>query len=157
MPARQRPLLATALGSVFLVAGSPAFAASYYSASSPLTAWDGGVAQAQGYGYMSVKNSTFLHNSTHHRDPRPGGDAAFHVTDYRFEVQTWDGKLVWHPYRGADRSAETTSSQWYDQADSYNYAENGEPNRGRMRAKVCENQSMSWDPCSDQPYQTFNL
>ena len=32
-----------------------------------------------------------------------------------------------------------------------------QPNRGRIRAKVCEDQSMSIDPCSDEPYQTFNL
>ncbi len=152
-----RPAFAAALTGGLLLAGSPAFAAAYYSKSSPLTAWEGGVAQAQAYGYMSVKDSTFLHNSTNHRDPRPGGDAAFHVTDYRFEVQTWEGKLVWHPYRGDDRSADTRLNEWFSQTDSYNYAQDGEPNRGRIRAKVCEDQAWSIDPCSDEPYQTFNL
>jgi hypothetical protein len=151
-----RALVLSAAVCGFSLWASPAQAGAYYSWSSPLTAWEDGDAQAQGYGYMSVKNSTWLHNSTHHRDPRPGGNGAFHVTDYNLEVYNSSEGWHWMNWFGEDESARTTDWRWYDQQDYRDYTMY-DANRGRIRAKVCEDQPHSPDPCSTRPYQTFGL
>lgn len=149
-------LLISTVACGFVLWGAPAHAAAYYSSSSPLTAWEDGAAQAQGYGWMNRKDHTWLYNDTRHRDPRPGGDAAFHVTDYDLEV--WNGQYgyQWKGFWYEDQSARTTSSSWYAQDDYYDYTSQA-PNRGRIRAKVCEDQNNSPDPCSTRPFQTFDL
>lgn len=140
----------------FSLWASPAQAGSYYSQSSPLTAYEDGVAQAEGYGYMSVKNSTWLFNSTYHRDARPGGNAAFHVTDYTLEIYNSTEGWHWMNWYGEDQSGRTTSSSYQHQDDYQQYTMHN-ADRGRIRAKVCEDQNNSPDPCSNRTYQTFGL
>lgn len=140
----------------FSLWASPAHASSYYSDDSPLKAWEDGKSQAEGYGYMSVKNSTYLRNSTHHRDPRPTGDPAFHVADYSVETYAAGEGWHWSFWFGQDQSKRTDDREWYDQRD-YNDYTGSNANRGRIRAKVCEDQNNSPDPCSRTPFQTFGL
>jgi hypothetical protein len=151
-----RHLLTSAVACGFVLWASPANAAAYYSASDPLTAWEDGRAQAQGYGYMTVHEYTYLRNHTYTRDPRPGGDSAFHVTDYSLEQYAQSYGWKWSSWRGEDQSSRTDSGYWEDQYDYYRYTDQ-EANRGRIRAKVCEDQGWSSDPCSAHTYQTFNL
>lgn len=156
LPRSTRHLLVSAVACGFLLWASPAQAGAYYSAYDPLIAWEDGKAQAQGHGYMKVHEYTYLRNHTYTRDPRPGGDSAFHVTDYSLEefVQNYGWK--WSHWGDEDESDRTKSGAWVDQYDYLRYTD-GNPNRGRIRAKVCEDQDWSSDPCSVRTYQTFNL
>lgn len=149
-------LAVSAIACGFVLWASPAHAASYYSASNPLTAWEDGKAQALGYGYMSVHNSTYLRNHTYTKDPRAGGDSAFHASDYNVEHHNWDGTVAWSGWYGEDQSPRTSSGSWIDDYDYQNYTDD-DALTGKIRAKVCEDQSNSFDPCSTRPVQTFNL
>lgn len=151
-----RHLLTSAVACGFVLWASPANAAAYYSATSPLIAWEDGDRQAEGHGYMKVHDFTYLRNHTYTRDPRPGGDSAFHVTDYSIEKFLVGEGTRWSTWGGEDESARTSSGSWADQYDYYRYTDEN-ADRGRIRAKVCEDQGWSSDPCSARTYQTFNL
>lgn len=145
----------SAIACGFVLWASPAQAGAYYSSSNPLTAWEDDKAQALGHGYMSVYESTHLRNHTYTKDPRPGGDAAFHSTEYQRETRHWDGSTSWSNWHGEDQSARTDSGLWRDEYDYYNYSLYNTVT-GRIRAKVCEDQANSPDPCSSRPTQTFS-
>ncbi len=129
-------------------AALPATAASYYSATSPLTAWQDGQAQAQMYGSFSISNLTYARNTTKHRDARPGGDAAYEETFYDW----YDSEGTFRTNVGTDTSEKTTSYSWYSQYDQHPL--HGCCTSVRMYTNVCEDHGV-WgkDPCSVRPTQ----
>lgn len=151
-----RHLLVSAVACCFVLYATPAQAGPYYSRDEPLTAREDGVAQAQGYGNMSVKEHTWLYNSNWRRDPRPGGSGIFHVTDWDVEIHNYAAGWHWRGWANEDKSGLSDSGQWRWQDDYFDYTSYS-ANRGRVRAKVCESQNNSFDPCSSRPYQTFGL
>lgn len=146
----------SAIACGFVLWASPAQAAAYYSSSNPLKAWEDGTAQALGHGYMSVYQSSHLRNHTYTKDPRPGGDPAFHTTEYNIEVRNWDSTTTWQGWKHEDQSVRTDSGRWRDEYDYQDYTI-WDSVTGRIRAKVCEDQANSPDPCSTRPVQTFGL
>lgn len=150
-------LLLTALtGLLFLITAPAALAASqnWYSRSSPLTAWEDGVAQALAYGTAYTKNGE-LKNHTYYRDPRPGGDKVYTETTYSYREPTPYGEQ-WGGQVGKDQSARTSSGDWVDQYDADDYSSR-KASQGRVHVKVCEDQAASPDACSRKPYFTFVL
>ncbi|MCZ4498098.1 MAG: hypothetical protein JWQ74_651 [Marmoricola sp.] len=142
---------AAAMTAVALAVAGPAVASSYYSASSPLNAYEDSHVQAQMFGSFSLENQAYLRNDTRHRDFKPGGDSAFERTEYRYDFSDSQGFV----YNTTDQSPKTTSSDWY-----YQYDHDGIPNdadAGRMLTQVCEDHGIYKDPCSVWPRQTFNF
>lgn len=148
-------VLSTAAAALTLAAG-PASAASYtwYSASSPLTAWENDARQALAFG-TSYQKDAFLKNHTNYKDPRPGGDDVYTETSYAYYKWCNDA-IQWCGEVGKDQSARDDSGYWVDQYDADDYTTRG-ADRGRVFSKVCEDQSNSFDPCSRKPYYTFSL
>lgn len=134
-----------------LAVAGPAAASAYYSASSPLKAYQDGVVQAQMYGRFSVEQLTYLRNDTTQRDARPGGDYVFERTEYWYDNAD-DGSFV---KRSTDQGPKTSSGTWYSQYDHDPF--DIEAGRGRMRTHICEDHGILPDPCSVWPQQTFNL
>lgn len=139
-----------ATGLLVMGAAFPVAAKAYYSASSPLTAWQDGVAQAQMYGSFSIANLTYARNNTKQRDPRPGGDYIYEETFYNW----YDASGTFRSDIGTDTSKKTNTSSWYAQYDQH-------PLHGccvtvRMYTNVCEDHGI-WrkDPCSLRPTQRF--
>jgi hypothetical protein len=130
---------------------APAVASSYYSASSPLIAYQDGVPQALMYGRFSLENLTYLRNRTNLRDPRPGGDAVFERTEYYYDYDDGDG---FRP-SGRDQSPKTKKNAWSAQYDHDQIPDEAE--RGKERTQVCEDHGFWPDPCSPWPFQIFNL
>jgi hypothetical protein len=127
----------------------------YYSASSPLNAYEDGVVQAQMYGRFSVENATYLRNDTTYRDPRPGGDAVFTRTHYLwFFSYGGEDPASWKD-GATDQGPKTTSKTWYSQYDHEVFDRRGE--KGRMRTQVCEDHGIFADPCSVWPQFTTDL
>jgi hypothetical protein len=137
-----------------LAVAAPADASKYFSAEDPLNAWENGVSQGQMYGRFFKEDLTYLRNNTWTRDPRPGGDAVYEQTDYQWFHDHAIGPDYWSPW-SSDQSATTDTGTWYSQYDHEAYEDGAK--QGRIRTKVCERQSFSPDPCSDQPTETFDL
>lgn len=148
-----RVLAAASMGLLAVGVAQPAFAftptTSYFSASSPLNAYDDGVVQAQMYGTFLVQDATYLRNNTNQRDPRPGGDSVFERTQFYFQV---DGN--WSRV-ATQQSEKTSTSSWYSQYDRLAFV--GAADKGRMRTQVCEDHGIWADPCSDWPMYTTDL
>jgi hypothetical protein len=142
-------LVATALG-----IASPAAASRYYSADDPLEAIEDGTAQAQMYGRFFKEELSYLRNDTNIRDPRPGGDSVYGQTNYSWYYVHAVGPDYWSG-SGQDQSPRTDSGSWYFQYDHEAFPEHA--SKGRMRAKVCEDQSWSPDPCSVDVTDIFNI
>ncbi|WP_408896444.1 hypothetical protein ACJ5H2_16160 [Nocardioides sp. R1-1] len=142
------PALTAAL--VVLGTAGPALAGSYYSASSPLKAYQDGVSQAESYGSFSIRNLSYARNDYHYRDARPGGDAAYVETFY-----DWYQGSTFVSNVGTDTSPKVTSSYWTASADQHQLY--GGANGVRIRTNVCEDHG-TWakDPCSIKPTQFFN-
>lgn len=151
-------LLVTALtGLLFLVTAPAALAASqnWYSASSPLTAWENDAKQALAYGTAYTKDG-YLKNHSYYKDPRSGGDSVYTETTYSFKESTPYGEQ-WGSQTGKDQSARDNSGYWVDQYDKYDYSGRATASWGRVHVKVCEDQNNSPDPCSTKPYFTFAI
>ena len=140
------------------VTTSPAMAADirYYSASSPLTVWQDGLAQAQMYGVFYVEQASYLRNSTWQRDPRPGGDSVYEETTYYWYEACWSGS----PDKGwcagnVDSGPKSNTSTWYSQYD--HDALQPAASDGRMSTHICEDHGI-WakDPCSINAIGTFH-
>jgi len=141
------PKAAVAAGLLVLGTALPATAAYYYySASSPLTAWQDGVAQAQMYGNFTIANLSYARNNTSQRDPRPGGDAVYEETFYNW----YDSTGAFRTDIGTDTGPKTDSSSWYSQYDEHPL--HGCCESVRMYTNICEDHGV-WlkDPCSIRP------
>jgi len=130
-------------------AATPAMAASYYSRTHPLKAYQDGTAQAEMYGTFSFDEHTYLRNDTVQRDPRPGGDAVFERTKYYYDYH--DGEN-WR-YSNTDQGPKTTSSSWYSQYDHDAFHDGAYS--GLMKTQVCEDHGIWRDPCSAWPQQSY--
>lgn len=153
------PLAAGTLGAAIFLASSPAAMAAsqdWNSRSSPLTAWDDSVRQALAYGTAYTKDGS-LKNHTNYKDPRPGGDYVYTQTDYDVYWPNFQGQYHWQGKFGTDQSARDRSGDWVDQYDADYYADINGVEKGRVFYKVCEDQAWSPDPCSLNPFITFNL
>jgi len=127
----------------------------YYSADSPLVAWDDGVAQAEMHGKFFVEEATYLRNNTNQRDPRPGGDKVFERTQYWFYVwDTYADKMKWKN-TDVDQGPKTDDGSWYFQYDHQEFKRGAD--KGRMRTQVCEDHGLFPDPCSSWPQWTTDL
>jgi hypothetical protein len=146
---------AAAMLAAGLMAPIPAGASTYFSSESPLNAWENGVSQGQMHGRFFKEEVTYLRNSTWTRDPRPGGDPVYEQTDYQWFHDHSIIPDAWTPWGDSDQSPTTTDGTWYKQYDHDPY--DGGASQGRIRTKVCERQSWSFDPCSDRPTETFAL
>jgi hypothetical protein len=149
-----RSLLPALLVAASLSLAAPATASKYFSQENPLNAWEDGVSQGQMYGRFFKEDLTYLRNNTWTRDPRPGGDAVYEQTDYQWYHDHAIGPDYWSPW-SSDQSPTTTDGTWYSQYDHEAYEDGAKD--GRIRTKVCERQSWSPDPCSDQPTEVFAL
>ncbi|KRA38348.1 MULTISPECIES: hypothetical protein [unclassified Nocardioides] len=150
-------LLSTAAAAATLAA-SPAVATSYnwYSASTPLTAWDGSPAVAQAYAYgTAYQKDGLLKNHTYYKDPRPTGQSVYTETSYSY-FKWCSAGIDWCAEEGKDQSARDNSGSWVNQYDADDYSDEG-ADRGRVHVKVCEDQNNSPDACSRKPYFTFSI
>lgn len=151
-------LLLTALtGLLFLVTAPSAMAASYnwYSSSNPLRVYDNDQLRGDAFGTSYQKNA-YLKNHTYYRDRRSNDNGVYTETNYSYYKVCPNGFLEWCPQVGEDQSARTQSGYWQDQYDADDYTTRN-ADRGRVHSKVCEDQDWSGDPCSRQPYFTFDL
>lgn len=140
-----------------LVAAPPALAATsydWYSNTSPLSVSEDGQLRGSAFGTAYQKNA-FLKNHTFYKDRRNNGNSVYTETTYSY-YKVCDGVLKWCGQVGKDQSARTSSADWQDQYDADDYSNRG-ADRGRVHAKVCEDQSWSPDPCSRKPYYSFLL
>jgi hypothetical protein len=149
-----RPLISAALVAGVLGVAAPATASKYFSEDRPLNAWEDGVSQAQLYGRFFREDLTYLRNNTNTRDPRPGGDPVYEQTNYGWYYVHAVGPDYWSS-GGEDQSPRRDSSEWYSQYDHEAFPEHA--SKGRIRAKVCEDQNWSPDPCSDEPTEVFDI
>jgi hypothetical protein len=147
-------LTSAALVALSIAAAAPAAASQYFSADDPLDVWEDGVSQGQMYGRFFKEELTYLRNNTWTRDPRPGGDSVYEQTDYSWYHVHAVGPDLWFD-GGSDQSARTSSSSWYSQYDHEAFQDGA--SKGRMKTKVCEDQSWSPDPCSVQPTEVFDI
>jgi hypothetical protein len=127
---------------VGLVGAAPAVATTWYSSSSPLSAYEGGVVQAQAYGNFYNENHTYARSSSTQKDPRPGGDSVYVQTQYQYYVDLFSSWVD-------DDKRQTTRTNvnvWKD----YYVRDPLRASRDRVRGimKVCEDQTASGDPCS---------
>jgi hypothetical protein len=130
----------------------PAAALTWYSAASPLTAYEGTVAQAQAYGNFYNYNSTYARSNSTQRDNRPGGDSIYVETTWYFLVQ--QGSLNLWTYDNKHQTARTSSSTW-----SAKYTQDPlriPHSQVRGAIVVCEDQFLSGDPCSATVIKTFS-
>jgi hypothetical protein len=133
-----------------LVAGPGASAGTWYSSSSPLTAYEGGVAQAQGHGNMYLKDHTYARNDSWQKDPRSGGDPVYVRTQWKY---FWEFTGVW-ANDDLKTTGRTSVNSWvffYDH-DALRFDRDGV----RMITKVCEDQTFQGDPCSVESGQSFS-
>ncbi|AIY18932.2 hypothetical protein KR76_23030 [Pimelobacter simplex] len=105
---------------------------------------------------MYTKNG-YVKNHTYYKDLAPGGNGVYTQTDYQYLVKKpSDGTVGWSLTFHQDQSARTTSSSWQDQYDSDDYTSRSQEGSVRVWYKVCEDQSMSPDACSRNPYIRVN-
>lgn len=150
------PILAAALGVLLVLAAPAANAITWYSRSSPLNAYEGGVVQAAAYGNFYNYNGSYARSQSYHRDVRAGGNAAYVDTDWYFYehgATCPQGGSCFLNFGGSE-SVRTTSSAW---KNSYvQKGLRGTADRARGQIHVCEQQAFSGDPCSAWVIRTFN-
>lgn len=135
--------------SIAPAANAVVFSENWYSRSSPLKA--DGDGQAAAYGTVYTKNA-YVKDHTYYRDLAPGGNGVYTETGYRYLVAAPGGGTTWDSTTWKDQSARTTSSTWQDQYDADDYTNRNHEGSVRVYYKVCEDQSMSPDACSRNPY-----
>jgi hypothetical protein len=148
-----RSLAVASVAAAVVGAGSPAMATWYYaSSSSPMRAMQDGASQAEGYGYGTKCCLDDIRNHKTFRDPRPGGDTAYHRSDWATYRGEWSG---WY---GEDRDG-TTSGSWQIADDYFQYTQQPGPvDQVKLRTYVCEDQRpLNPDPCSDKPQHTWGV
>jgi hypothetical protein len=147
-----RSLAVASIAAAVVGLGSPAMAWPYGTVASPLRAMQGGESQAEGYGYAEKCCFDDVRNHKTFRDPRPGGDEAYHRSDWSTH------RSEWSDWRASDRDG-TTSSSWQVADDYFNYIDTPDPiDAVKMRTYVCEDQRpFNPDPCSDKPQKQFNV
>ena len=84
-------LAVAVVGGLVGLVGPAASGVSWYSASSPLKAYEDGVVQAAAYGNFYNYQSTYARSSSNHRVVRAGGNAAYVDTDFYFWLPCTDG------------------------------------------------------------------
>lgn len=145
-------LAVAVVGGLVGLVGPAASGVSWYSASSPLKAYEDGVVQAAAYGNFYNYQNTYARSSSNHRDVRAGGNAAYVDTDFYFWLPCTDGNTC-YKYVAGKESPRTTSSAWLS---SYRQEGlNGSSDKARGRMHVCEDQNNSGDPCSAWVTATF--
>lgn len=148
-------LVSALVAFLFLAAAPAAYAANWYSASSPLTASEDGTIRAKAYG-TAYKKDGMLKNHTFYRDPHGYNRGAYTETTYSYKEATSQYGELWGADIGKDQSARNTTNSWVDQYDANDYS-NRDASQGRVHVKTCEDQYLSPDPCSRKPYFTFTL
>ncbi len=150
-------LVSTLVALLFLATAAPALATDpqpWYSSSSPLTASDDGTIRAKAFGTAYEKDG-YLKNHTFYRDPHGYNRGAYTETSYSYKESSPNGEQ-WSAKIGKDQSARNTTNDWVDQYDANDYSSRS-ASYGRVHVKTCEDQYLSPDPCSRQPYFTFNI
>jgi len=154
MNIRRMPvLLAAATAAVGVLTSTAAYATNWYTSSSPLIAYDDGVKQAGAYGSSYIENGTYARTTSNQKDYRPGGDSVYVDTDYKYWMANSYGDMAWIE-KASKETGRTNSGSWV-----YKYTRHtllGNPDRVRMVTHVCEDQSLSGDPCSANVIHTFS-
>ncbi len=145
-------LLVSTIVALLFLTSAPALATNWYSASAPLTASDDGTIRAKAYGTAYNKDG-MLKNHTYYRDPHGYNRGAYTETAYSYKESTPYGEQ-WGTQLGKDQSSRNTTNYWVDQYDADDYSSR-KASQGRVHVKTCEDQYLSPDPCSRQPYFTF--
>lgn len=144
----RRFFTAAATLAAFCALSGAAQAVTWYSASNPLTVYQDGVAQGQGYGNFYNENGTHARSNSTQRDNRPGGDGIYIQTDYFFYYDR-----VWHWAIGR-QTARTYSSTWVNHYTREPLHSRGEIAKGFMT--VLEDNPFGLDPKSDVASRQFN-
>ncbi len=152
-----RSSCAAAVGAAFAVAtAGPAMAVTWGSSSSPIVAYQSGVAQAKAYGNYFNENSQYARNDSQQADLKPGGNAVFVNTIYRFYKSSPQCGMSSACFAEVDRisSPATTSAAWSGGWTRRSLDAASTSTRGETR--VCERVNNRPDPCSAPALPTFS-
>ena len=150
---RNPSLAAAAAATLATVAlAGPAMAVAWGSSTAPLVAYEGGVAQAKGYGSFVNQGSIYAQNNSLQYDLKPGGNAVTVKTHYFF-LKTCNGTANQWCSVGTVDSPGTTSASWQAMWTRKPLDPLAQNARGSI--KVCEAQSWSPDPCSASAVASF--
>lgn len=126
----------------------PAMATNWYSAGSPLNVKSGSTTVGAAYGNYYNKSNTYAASKSFRIDRKAGGNGIFVATRYKFWVSgAWVG------------STEKQTGRWTDASwkeATYQLGLNGSASQSRGQIHVCEDQTLSSDPCSAWTYPTFS-
>ena len=132
----------------------PALAVNWASSSSPLKAYQNGVAQGAAYGNFYNKSYVWAASLSIRRDLQPGGDGVFVHTTYRYATRSCHQCNIEYTKQSHDRTNNTTSSAW--QSATYTDRLNPSSNSARGVIHVCEDHSWAADSCSVNALPTFS-
>jgi hypothetical protein len=134
----------------------PALGVTWNSETTPLNAYEDGVAQAQAYGNFHNYESESAHSNSSQRDPRPGGDSVYVETAFWWYSQSYHCSQAqpvcfWNDtMKQTDR---TNAATWAARFRARNLRSDADRARGDI--KTCEDQAWSPDPCSAHKIATF--
>ncbi len=148
------PSLAAAAAATLatLTLSGPAMAVAWGSSTAPLVAYEGGVAQAKGYGNFVNQGGVYAQNNSLQYDLKPGGNAVTVKTNYFF-LKTCNGTPNQWCSVGKVDSPGSTSASWQGMWTRKPLDPVAQNARGSI--EVCEVQAWSGDPCSVSAVVSF--
>ena len=149
----KRAAVAVAATVGFLGIAAPAMAVNWGSASDPYYVKEGTVNQGKGYGDYGNYNNQYARNNMWFYDLRSGGEGIYVRTVFQFFYSNAGDAAAWQrdAYKETDR---TTSAAWKFNMRQQALNSRAEKSRGVIR--VCEDQTLSGDPCSPEGFISFS-